>query len=140
MIRATPRLCGVNIVSPERLQVQTTYLPRILDTKSCKKRSASTSTQTFALGVTLSTPSITYRSPRGKLRSTSPWRFATVSPRVNAPRVSTSTCISCPFTKVESIDTATADGSYIGGPGEPNCVEMLVMNFRIDTMKSLIGP
>src|SRR5207247_11091589 len=35
------------------------YLPRILETKSCRKRSASTSIQTFALGNTLSTPSIT---------------------------------------------------------------------------------
>src|SRR2546428_3299525 len=35
------------------------YLPLILETKSCRKRSASTSTQTFALGATLSTPSIT---------------------------------------------------------------------------------
>ncbi len=34
------------------------YLPRILETNSCRKRLASTSTHTFALGSTLSTPSM----------------------------------------------------------------------------------
>jgi len=60
----------------------------ILETKSCRNRSASTSTQTFALGVTLLLPHTCDR--RGAHFAPRAARLATVSHRVNRSRVSTS--------------------------------------------------